>query len=237
MKKICIALSLFTLVLAALALTSSKVFANDRFNHGRWDFSRRSDGNFNPDKQLSQSSCGKNLGNPLVDVKQKVTNDVDDGVGGNNWAFDYYTKNIKVWQTSPAASGSATYCAIVTYDGSFFAVPGQVGPGNIPAGEKIHSPITGDLSGGYRATYNGTFVPTTWPTHGNITPTTDYACVITLAKGDLANCPGYIDWLGKYFTSSDDFASWLQPWWGWQYKGGSHGTWINSSDGNTGNIL
>jgi len=31
-----------------------------------------------------------------------------------------------VWST-----GGNTYCAIVKYDGEFYAVPGQVGPGNI----------------------------------------------------------------------------------------------------------
>jgi hypothetical protein len=229
---------------------STRVYANfntkdnDRpdVNHYRNDNLFRT---YNPNNELSESSCGSHLGRPVVDVTQKVVNDIDDGVGSNdsgrenNWAFDYYTRHITVWNTGPE-SANTTFCAIVTYNGQFNAIPGQIGPGNNPTGEKIHSPVNGSMSGGYRATFTGTLSvqdPTNWPAYGHVNGTTDYACVVYLNKNDSSNCLGVVDWLSKYFTSTDDFASFTQPWWGWKYDGGSHGTWINSSDGNTGNIL
>jgi len=255
---------------------------------------------FNPDKQLSPSACGDHLGKPIIDVKQKVQNDADSGSGTPTyWAFDYYTRNIKVWPvgnwnvtgtwvsthtfegntythnntitqapnstltgsggwdgtkngsafSTPntwvitsgssisgnaihfnyqytsvetcatngyvdaiiASDGSMTgtwhddcgsgrtgawttapgvaqgndnnYCAIVTYNGDFYAVPGQGTPGNDPAGSLIDSsmnqPINGNMSGGYRATFTGTLASSpSWPTHGSV-GTTNYQCNIT----------------------------------------------------------
>lgn len=228
-KKILVGIAFFSLVLLAFASYSTSARADDRNNdrpENRHEDNNHNGRNFNPDKQLSKSACGNNLKDTVINITQKVQNDADSGVAGNYWAFDYYKRHIKVWQT-----GENAYCATVVYDGKFYAVPGQIGPGNIPSGALINTPtnepVNGDMNGGYRATFNGTLTPGSWPTNGSV-GTTNYQCDI------FANCPGRVDWVAKYFPGYTSFA---QPWWGWRYDGGSHGTWINSSDGNSGNIL
>ncbi len=124
------------------------------------------------------------------------------------------------------------YCATVVYDGNAYTIPGQIGPGNTPAGALINTasdqPVRADMSGGYRTTFKGTLSSSpAWSTHGSV-GTTNYQCDIK------ANCPGRVDWIGQYFPGYTNFD---QPWWGWRYNAGSHGTWINAIGGNTGNIL
>jgi hypothetical protein len=133
-----------------------------------------------------------------------------------------------VWPTST----NNTYCAIVTYNGNFYTIPGQVGPGNIPVGALINSPtdqpISGIMSGGRRATIVGTLLASSvWATHGSV-GTTNYKCTIT------GNCQGTISWPGQYFNTG---YSYIDNWWGWKYFTGSYGTWINAISGNSGNIL
>lgn len=228
MKKIILGISVFALVLLALGFYSTSARADDNRNNdkpeARHEYNNNNGRNFNPDKELSKSACGNNLKNPVINITQKVQNDVDSGENGN-WAFDYYTRHITVWSTA-----TNTYCAIVTYDGNFYAVPGQNGPGT-PIGiinTPTNAPVNGDMSGGYRATFNGTLTPGLWPTNGNV-GTTNYQCNLAAA------CPGRVDWVAQYFTAA--YTAFAQPWWGWKYDGGSHGTWINSDDGNSGNIL
>ncbi len=225
MKKLILGISLFSLVMLAFVFYSTFARAND-VNENNGGNNNHGD-IFNPGGQLSKSACGDNLGNPVINVTQKVQNDRDDGQAGNVWAFDYYNRRIKVW-----SKGGNTYCAIVTYDGQFYAVPGQVGPGNFPLGALINTPtdapVNGDMSGGRRATITGTLLGSpAWPTSGNVGPT-NYQCNIN------AVCPGFISWPGQYFSSGFTYND---DWWGWRYNGGSHGTWINSIDGNSGNIL
>lgn len=233
MKKLLISSSIILVAFVGLLFYSSTAFAFDWPNFGHRDNGRHFNGDFNTDKQLSKSACGKNLGNPVIDVTQKVQNDADSGVAGNYWAFDYYARHVTVWQIATGVeSAPNTYCAIVTYDGKFYTVPGQIGPQDIPPGALINTstnePVNGDMSGGRRATIVGTLLLTpSWTTHGSV-GTTNYQCNIT------GVCLGAISWPGQYFTGGYTYND---DWWGWQYKGGSHGMWINSSEGNTGNIL
>lgn len=225
MKKIILGISLFSLVLLAFGFFLTSARADDKPDNRDRGNDNHNSGNFNPDKQLSKSACGDNLKDPVINVTQKVQNDVDSGEGGY-WAFDYYKRHIKVWPT-----GNGKYCVIITYDGKFYAVPGQVGPGNVSGAlinTATNAPVNGDMSGGYRAEITGTLLSTTvWSTNGNV-GTTNYQCNIA------AVCPGRISWLDQYFNPGYGFA---YSWWGWKYDGGSHGTWINSQDGNSGNIL
>ncbi len=237
MRKIILGISVFSLLLLAVVAYSSNVFAQEGHENFNLHRDEHGDNNFNPNKELSKSACGSKLGEPLVNVTEKVRNDVDSGFGSTVWwAFDYYNRHIQVWQTG-SNENSNTYCAIVTYDGQFYAVPGQVGPGNNPSGALIDSPVVGDMSGGYRATFNGTFAPITgtgaWPTHGNV-GTVDYKCNIT-----GSNSCTFVDWVAKYFPGYDQ-NSFAQPWWGWIYRAGDHGTWVNAinvTQPNSGNIL
>lgn len=241
LKKLVIGISLVSLVLVTLVTYTTSAHADDRPNHEISNNNSHSNGgNFNLDKQLSKSACGSNLKNPIIDVKQKVQNDVDSGFGGNNWAFDYYTRHIQVWKTTGAlvvADGEegTTYCAIVTYDGKFYAVPGQQGPGG--TGDLINTstdaPVNGSMSGGYRDLITGvlrTTLSNGWPTNGNV-GTTNYKCDIS---GSACVIPS---WKEIYFSS---FSVTDEPWWGWKYNGGSHGTWTNAIDVSqsaSGNIL
>ncbi len=217
MKKIILGISLFSLVLLALVFYSTAAFAGEDDNND----------NFNAKTELKKSKCINAVGKPVIKVTQKVRNDIDSGFAGNYWAFDYYKRYIEVWST-----GGNTYCAIVKYDGEFYAVPGQVGPGNNPSGALIDSPVHGDMDGGRRASISGTLLSSpSWPTSGSV-GTTNYQCNII-----TNNCPGLISWPGQYFspgfTYNDD-------WWGWQYKKDGHGTWTNAIDvlqPDSGNIL
>lgn len=178
----------------------------------------------NAAEQLTPVNCGVAANAvPLVDVRQHVINDVDSGLV-EYWAFDKYERHIRVWNV-----GGNTHCALVQYDGDFKGVAGQTSPqgtGILSGDER------GYMDGGYRATFNGTLAPTdlaNWPLTGTVKPNPfDYGCDI------LANCPGRVDWVSKYFPGYSDFT---QPWWGWIYAGGNFGTWVNSIDMTAGDII
>lgn len=169
--------------------------------------------------ELTAKQCNA-VGRPIVDVEQKVINDADSGNGGY-WAMDKYKRSIKVYNTAT----EGTYCATVAYDGNFvsFAGASPNNTGTIPAG------IKGEMEGGYRSTpFTGTLLLSPlWPLHGNV-GTTDYNC------DNLGNCPGIVNWRDKYFVSTSGFDL---AWWGWIYKAGNHGTWINAISGAAGDIL
>lgn len=239
-KRLIMGISLVSLVVFVLVSYSSRASASDKHSEDRGGRSNHEDKNhngrgFNADKELSKSACGEKLGNPVINVTQKVQNDVDSGFGGNNWAFDYYTRHITIWQTSTPTEGNPTYCAIVTYNGKFYAIPGQQGPGGTGAliDTSTDAPVNGDMFGGYRDIITGNLRTTPsngWSTNGNV-GTTNYQCNIS------ATCPGIVSWRDMYFST---ISSDTMPWWGWQYKGGSHGTWINAIDvlqSVSGNIL
>lgn len=86
------------------------------------------------------------------------------------------------------------------------------GTGTVTAG------IKGNIEGGYITNaVNGTFDPSR-PTHGNL-GTFDLQC------DSSGNCPGTVPSWKDYFSSiasSNDFAQW-----GWLYKAGHNGTWLN----------
>jgi hypothetical protein len=166
--------------------------------------------------ELNAAACG---GTEIIDVAQTVLNDADSGFGGNAWAVDNYTRHIKVFQLL-----DGTFCATTHYEGTF-----TTNAGTSPSGSSTVSPgITGTIIGGYRATqFSGTLLASPpYPTHGNI-GTFDYMCDLTFT------CPGYVDWLTLYFSSTSGFNL---DWWGWIYHGGSNGTWVNASTGSTGDI-
>ena len=46
-------------------------------------------------------------------------------------------------------------------------------------------------------------------------------------------CPGLVDWTAQYFSSTSGYDL---AWWGWEYRAGRHGTWVNALSGNSGDI-
>lgn len=172
--------------------------------------------------EVNGAKCSK-TGSPVINVSEDVVNSVDSGEGGNNWAFDNYHRTIQFW-----AQPNGAYCAVVRYAGTFDGQTGQTSPG---AGGTLSGAEDGDFEGGYRAIIRGTLKTSPdWPTRGSV-GTIDYQCDIS------GNCPGYIDWIAQYFEPGYTFIGGDLAWWGWVYHGGAFGTWVNSSDGNEGDIV
>jgi hypothetical protein len=166
--------------------------------------------------QLQPRTCG--TGRLLINVEQKVVNDVDSGTQGAFWAFDDYRRSIKVWRL-----GTNNYCTIVHYAGEFRTIAGR-SPG---ASGTVADGITGHFEGGYRMDFNGTLLShPSVKTHGSI-GSFDYRCTST------GNCPGSVYWVTLFFSNvtGDDF-----DWWGWLYKAGKNGTWLNAIEGAKGDI-
>ena len=162
------------------------------------------------------TQCGTTT--PIINVTEAVLNDEDSGVGGNYWAMDNYSRQIVIRQTAPGA-----FCATVSYTGGFVTLAGA-SPNNTGT---VSAGVQGNYSGGYYATFTGTLLSSPlWATSGSV-GAVDYAC------NGSGTCTGYINYLDQYFTSTASFA---QPWWGWQYFAGAHGSWVNSSAGNSGDI-
>jgi hypothetical protein len=161
---------------------------------------------------LSAAACGG--GRLVINVTMKVVNDADSGVGGNSWATDSYNRHLKVWQ---AADG--TFCATARYQGHFVTNDG-LSPSGL---DTVSAGVKGTFHGGYRSTnFTGTLNPTpAYRTHGFI-GTFNYQLGANVWS-----------WTDAYFSSTSGFDL---AWWGWQYKAGSHGRWVNSSDGNSGDI-
>jgi hypothetical protein len=201
-----------------------------------------------PTSNAFKFTCpGANKGNLLVNVTESVINDADSGQAGNYWALDAFSRTIKVWNV-----GSDTYCAVVQYNGTFAAQPGQKSPGSVGSNGGI---LTGDevgtIKGGYEAQITGPLDvsdPTNWPLVGKVNQgnAVDYQCVIN-PDGSDNGCPGAIDWTSKYFDQSSQSFSFNENPWGWTYvghdkagtpdAGKADGVWVNASTGNSGDIL
>ncbi len=173
-------------------------------------------------QQLNGSKC-EEPGKLAINVTQDIINDIDSGVGGNYWAVDSLNRQIQVWKTGTDGSFDV-FCALVKYQGSFVTVAGLS-----PAGlTTIFAGIEGTFDGGYRATVKGILIdPPTSDTRGNIGKF-NYGC-----DPSTGICANYVSWLDKYFQTVDSFT---YEWWGWIYRAGSNGKWVNSSEGNSGDI-
>ena len=134
--------------------------------------------------------CGG--GKPVVAVAYGVQNDVDTGIAGNTWAFDTYTRSVRVWRRAPGR-----YCSVSTYDGSFSSVagPSPGGKSQLPAG------IRGTFKGASVVTFRGRLAPRSAPLRGFL-GVKDFACTSADAKG---RCAGTWDWLGDYFAGVVSF--------------------------------
>ncbi len=174
--------------------------------------------NFIWNKEVNKVKC-EAKGNPIINVTQKVVKTVDSGEGGNNWAFDDLNRQIKVYKIS-----ENTFCAITDNEGRFDSQAGQTSPGNTGT---LTGDEDGSFQGGYRALIVGSLKTTpSAKTSGNL-GSINYNC-------DLGgNCPGYLNWVDQYFAPGYAFS---YEWWGWEYKYKSL-KWINSSDGNSGDII
>ena len=182
--------------------------------------------------QLNAAECNTTGARLVINVIQHIIGDADSGEFGNYWAYDEVHRRIQVWQLS---ENPDTFCAVLKYMGSFVTVPGQ-SPGffDPDTNDTVAAGVTGTFEGGYRSTvFTGTLKdPPDYRTSGNI-GTFNYMCVILPGVVDGAACPGYRDWTTFYFSSTLGFDL---AWWGWVYHAGDNGSWVNSIDGNSGDI-
>jgi len=171
--------------------------------------------------EVNAGKC-QTKGSPVVNVTHEVVDSVDSGLAGY-WASEDYNKRIQLWD-----QGDGVYCAVVSYLGHFTGVAGQQSPDDT---EPLDGSERGSFQGGYRMIITGDLLAEpTWPARGQL-GVIDYEC--TTPVGFAVSCPGSVNWIDQYFDSGyhKEYA-----WWGWIYHGGRYGVWVNSSDGNAGNI-
>src|SRR3990172_7403137 len=100
MRKLVICVALVTVF--GFIFMSGQVFATPGGDHPTLNWG----------SQLNRGECP--AGKMVINVTHAVTNDVDSGVNGNDWAVDNYNKHIQVWET-----GTNTFCIVARYLGDF----------------------------------------------------------------------------------------------------------------------
>lgn len=170
-------------------------------------------------KVINPCQCPK--GKVVINISHDVINSADSRVGGGFWALINYKKTIKIIQIN-----DNEFCVSTKFVGDFTTVEGRS-----PANEAdISAGITGTFQGGYKQTYTGTLNPNPdWSTKGYL-GTFDHGWD---GDPDTPVNKEIDDWENIYFSN------WPPPtwdWWGFIYHGGPNGTWVNSGDGNEGDI-
>lgn len=180
----------------------------------------RNDCTLNWGAKVNPGKCG-GQGDPIINVDREVINSIDTGTV-EPWAKDDFRQKIQVWETS-----SGSFCALLVYRGRFDAFAGATSPGGTGT-------LTGDeegpFEGGFRLSFDGTFDPSNTQTNGSL-GTVDQGCGQTTASCDFRSS---VDWLSDYFPEMSGLTF---DWWGTIYHGGDCGTWVNSIEGNCGDIL
>jgi hypothetical protein len=138
------------------------------------------------------SNLGCGAGKRVLDVTYRVENDVDTGVKGNNWAFDSYTRSVRVWRKAPGR-----FCSASTYNGEFATIAGWSpgGKTQLPAG------IRGTFRGSSVTTFRGRLGAHGAPMRGFL-GVKDFSCTSADRKGE---CSGTWDWLRTYFSNLSGF--------------------------------
>jgi hypothetical protein len=136
--------------------------------------------------------CG--AGKVVLALRYHVVSDVDTTAAGTNWAFDDYTRVLRV-----VRKAAYRYCASSTYAGTFTTIagPSPGGTATLPAG------IRGTFRGSSVTTFRASATLAGKRTRGDL-GTKDFRCTSADTKG---RCAGTWDWLRAYFTSTDNFAS------------------------------
>ena len=139
---------------------------------------------------ITGPSCGG--GKPILAVSYHVQNDVDTGAAGNTWAFDDYTRSVRVWRRP-----RGRFCSVSNYDGQFTSIagPSPGGKWQLPAG------IRGTFAGTSTTVFRGRFASRGAPVKGFL-GVKDFACTSSDVKG---RCSGTWDWLRSYFTNVTSF--------------------------------
>jgi len=167
-------------------------------------------------------------GTLVLDISYYVTNDEDSGIFGY-WGLDSYTKSLQVWETSPG-----NFYAEAQYIGTWRTFRGALSPGLGMTQEKDAS---GNLIGGYTATFTGTFSPGSQKVKGYIGVYNYGGTKADVLLGKYSN--GQVGptnpfaVLTAYFPGYANFA---QPSWGWTYSYRDQ-LWMNFVSANIGDVL
>ena len=171
--------------------------------------------------RASETSCPS--GDKVLNVNYKIINSLDGGngtniFGGSAWAFIDYVLHVQVVELE-----TGEFCATVKTQGSFESIGGDgpSGDGDLEPG------VIGTFQGGYTDTFTGTFDPGE-RTRGSI-GTFDHDC--DPATG-VCDGSGVFRWRELYFPG----AVHTLEGWGWIYRAGNNGVWVNGIDGDDGNI-
>ena len=182
--------------------------------------------------RASETSCPS--GGKVLNVNYRITNSLDSGTGTNDFGGPWWAVIDYVLQVQVVEIGTDEFCATVKTQGSFESVGGD-GPGCVNdascGGFDLDPGVIGTFQGGYTETFTGTFAPAE-RTRGSI-GSFDHDCDPAIADGGCDGA-GVTRWLGLYFTDVEDFD--FNEWWGWIYRAGNNGVWVNAIDGNDGNI-
>lgn len=175
--------------------------------------------------KIVKKGCKANS-TPIININQKIVNDHDFDNKGNNWAIDTYEHNLKIWKQP---ENSYTFCAEQNLVGIFKVISGKTSPGN--KASILTGNEDGILIGSSRIIIIGLLKnEPVWPVTGTVEEA-NYQCVFdnNCSKSDSSS------WSAKYF----DNIAWGYPktdWFNWTYKNGNY-VWINSSEGNYGDVL
>jgi hypothetical protein len=153
----------------------------------------------------------------IVDVTQGIANVDDVGVSGNVWALDTVLERIRMWQV-----GTNNFCVRRDDVGSFtsFAGVSPAGTGTVSGG------VTGSLIGTDFLRIGGIFSPTV--------PTTGYIGTVDAGCNQQGQCTDTsYRVVSRYFARANSINF---GWFAVTYDGGSHGTFLQSTDGNVGDI-
>ncbi|MCH8111719.1 MAG: hypothetical protein IH905_07165 [Proteobacteria bacterium] len=171
------------------------------------------------------------VGDRVINVVRKISNGSDNGFGTNtfgndDWAILEFVQNIQVDDL-----GGGDYCATLKYQGSLETVGNESPAGG--GADSMASGIVGTFQGGVTLSFSATtFNPDTFRTKGNLGKV-DQNCTGTTSGIDDCNFSSTTTWISEYF---DGVSGLSFDWYGWVYHAGNNGSWINGSDGDSGDI-
>lgn len=140
---------------------------------------------------------------------------VDSKVGGGYWAYDTILSNAEIYDC-----GEGTYRAVINQTGMFESW-GSGSPGN-----------TGTIEGGVEGSIVGTM--TVLFQGADPTDLSGFLGEFDFGCDHDANCSSYVSWRDLLF---DSYESYSYEFWEWLYTTCDGRAWLNSQNGNEGDIL
>ena len=176
--------------------------------------------------QLTASETSCPSGDKVLNVNYKIINSLDSGNGTNDvgapwWAFIDYVLHVQVVELEPGE-----FCATVKNQGSFESIGGDGPSGDGRSRARGDRDLPGRL---HRDLHRHVRPPASAPAAASAPSTT----TATRQRSGDCDGAGVTRWLGLYFPVSRFH---FDEWWGWIYRAGNNGVWVNAIDGDDGNI-